>query len=139
MSPEGARFMQEIHEVIQMCPEEKYYGLLRSLEGRPKRENSRAGIDRLLIYFDGKAYKSGGNIKQQESKYDIDSLMKVATDVMSTKISANAGINKFGDKAVAAMVKEYGNAYKGTMEVRTVITAIDPDTLSYEYKRKSLE
>ena len=99
MSPEGARFMQEIHEVIQMCPEEKYYGLLRSLEGRPKRENSRAGIDRLVIYFDGNTYKSGGIfIKEQESTDETDSFMEVPTKVVFAQMSEKSSINKFGEK-----------------------------------------
>ena len=44
-------------------------------------------------------------MREQESKDDRDSLMKVATDVMFTKMSAKSGINKFGEKAVVAMVK----------------------------------
>ena len=58
---------------------------------------------------------------------------------MFTKISAKSGINKFGDKAVAAMVKYYRQIYKVTMEGKTVFTPIDTDTLSYEENRKSLE
>ena len=42
--------------------------------------------------------------------------MKVATDVMFTQISAKAGIKKFREKAVAAMVKEYRHIDKGPME-----------------------
>ena len=46
-------------------------------------------------------------MREQKSKDDTDSLMKVATDVMFTQMSEKAGINKFGEKAVVAMVKEY--------------------------------
>ena len=51
--------VQGIHEVILMFPEEKYYEVLSIVEIRPKRENSGAGIDRLVIFFYGKTYKSG--------------------------------------------------------------------------------
>ena len=52
---------------------------------------------------------------QQESKDDIDSFMKIATNFMFTQNSAKACINKFGDRAVAAMVKHYKQIDKGTM------------------------
>ena len=65
--------------------------------------------------------------------------MKVATDVMFTQISAKAGIKKFREKAVAAMVKEYRQIYKRPIEGKPVVTPIDPDTLSYKKNRKALE
>ena len=37
-----------------MFPEEKDGEVLRSAESRPKRENVCAGIDRLVMSFDGK-------------------------------------------------------------------------------------
>ena len=45
-------------------------------------------------------------MREQDSKYEIYSFMKVATNAMFTQISAKAGINKFGCKAVEAMVEE---------------------------------
>ena len=44
-------------------------------------------------------------MKEQESKDEIDSFMKVETDNMFTQMYAKVGINKFGEKSVAAMVK----------------------------------
>ena len=57
--------------------------------------------------FDGKIYKPGIFVymREQESKYETDSFMKVATNVMFTYMSEKAGIKKFGEKAMAAMVK----------------------------------
>ena len=51
--------MQNINEVVYMFPEEKDSEFLRSAESRPKREYSGAGIDRFVISFDWKTYKSG--------------------------------------------------------------------------------
>ena len=65
--------------------------------------------------------------------------MNVATDFMFTQMSAKAGIKKFGQKAVADMVKQYEHRGKETMEGKPVVTPIDPDTLSYEDNMKSLE
>ena len=59
MFPEGYRFVQDINEVIEIFTEEKYSEVLRSVEIRPKRENLDAGIDRLVMSFDGKTYHSG--------------------------------------------------------------------------------
>ena len=44
---------------------------------------------------------------KQETNDETDSLMKVSKNVMLTQMSSKVGINKFGEKAVAAMVKEY--------------------------------
>ena len=61
----------------------------------------------MIIHFDGKTYKSGKHffMREQESKDEIESFMKIATNVMFTKISSKAGIKKFGDKSVTVMVK----------------------------------
>ena len=63
--------MQELDDIIEVLPEEENdEGLrsapqeendeyLRSSESMPKRQNSRTGIDRVVMYFDEKTYKSG--------------------------------------------------------------------------------
>ena len=61
--------------------------------------------------------------------------MKIATNAISTQVSSKSGINKFGYKAVAAMVKVYEKIDKVTMEGKPFFTIIDPDTLSYEDNR----
>ena len=78
-------------------------------------------------------------MREQESKYETDAFTKVAIDVMFTKMYAKAGIKNFGEKAVAAMIKEYRQIYKGPTEGKPVVTNIYPDTLFYNEKRKSLE
>ena len=54
MFPSGARLIQGINEVINISLEEKYGEVFKSAESRPKRENASAGIDRLVMSFDGK-------------------------------------------------------------------------------------
>ena len=63
-------------------------------------------------------------MREQESKYETDSFMKVATNVMFTQMSEKAGIKKFGEKAMAAMVKQYRQTDKGTMEGNPVVTQL---------------
>ena len=65
--------------------------------------------------------------------------MKLVTEVMFTQMSAKAGIKKFGDNAVVAIVKEYIQIDKGPMEGRPVVTPIGPGMLSYKDTSKALE
>ena len=65
--------------------------------------------------------------------------MKVATEVMFNQMSSKAGIKKFVERAVEAMVKYCKQIYKGPVEGKPSITPIDPDTLSYKDRRKALE
>ena len=44
MFPEGARFVQDVNEVIEKLSEEKDGEVLRSAKSRPKRDNAVAGI-----------------------------------------------------------------------------------------------
>ena len=41
------------------------------------------------------------------NKYEISSYMQAAANKMFTQISAKEGIKKFGETAVAAILKEY--------------------------------
>ena len=75
---------------------------------------------------------------EQESKYEIDSFMKVATEVMFTQMSAKAGIF-FVQKAVEAMVKEYRQIDKEPMEGKPDVATIDPGTLLYKDNRKAIK
>ena len=45
-----------------MFPEGATDEILRSAQKRPKRDTSGTGIDRLVISFDGKTYKSGNKL-----------------------------------------------------------------------------
>ena len=116
MFPEVVRFMQDINEVIEIFPENKYGEVLRRAEGGLKMENVVAVIYLLVMSFDGNTYKSVKKfMREQESKDETDSFMKIATNVMFTKMYAKAGIKKFVEKAVAVMVKYYNQIYKGPM------------------------
>ena len=71
-------------------------------------------------------------MRGEYSKYDTYSFMKVATNVMFMQMSENSGENKFGQKAVVVMVKEYRQIYKVAIEGNPVVILIYPGTLSYE-------
>ena len=44
-------------------------------------------------------------MREKESKYEADSLKKIATNIMFTQMSEKSGVEKFGEKAVTAMIK----------------------------------
>ena len=83
------------------------------------------------MYFDEKTYRSG---KKYQSKYETHYFVKVATNVMFTHISAKASINKFGEKAVAAMIREFREKGKCPMPRKPVVNQINLDTLSFDEK-----
>ena len=101
--------MQDINELIQMFPEEKYNEVLRSAERRQKngkcRRKNRPICSVFLWGYIQVRRKTFIRVKQ--SKYETDSFIKLATKCMFTPMPANAGINKFVDKEVTDMVKEY--------------------------------
>ena len=84
--------------MIDMFPEEASDEVFRIAKNIPKIENARAGIDRLVMLFYGKTYKSGKQLfmRDQYSKDDTYSFMKVATNVMCTQMYSKSRINKFG-------------------------------------------
>ena len=65
-------------------------------------------------------------------------LFNVATKVMFTQMSAKEGIKKFGERAIAALFKEYNQLDKGAREGKPVLAPIDPDTLTTTQKRQAL-
>ena len=57
---------------------------------------------------------------------------------MFTQMQATRGFKLFGERAVAAMIKELKQLEEGPMPGKKVVTAINPDTLSAKDKAKSL-
>ena len=53
-------------------------------------------------------------------------------------MQATRGFNLFGDRAVAAMIKELKQLEEGPMTGKKLLTAINPETLSAEEKAKLL-
>ena len=60
-------------------------------------------------------------------------MVDIETDNNFTQMSFNRGQKLFGERAVAAVVKEYKQ-----MEDMSVLMAIDPDALTKEQKQKAL-
>jgi len=68
-----------------------------------------------------------------------DHCMKIACDVMFTQMSAKAGIKKFGERAVAALIKEFTQLDRGPMQGKPVVKGISADSLTSEERRAALE
>ena len=80
--------------------------------------------------------------KKHETKkkdtFDVETSIKAAVNVMFMQMQATRGFKLFGERAVAAMIKELIQLEEGPMPIKKVVTTINPDTLSAEDKAKSL-
>ena len=54
--------------------------------------------------------------------------MDIAMKVVFTQMPAKKGTKKFGERAIAAMIKEYKQLKDGAVPGKPVIAPIDPDT-----------
>lgn len=129
-------------------------GVELNASGRPKRQAAGAGIERLEMSLDNnKAYASvkekNYQLTMKSAKHPFmrgeKSFMSVAANYLFVQVtehaqmSAKAGIKRFGDRAVAAMLSEYKQLNEGPMPGKPVFGCIDPNELSIEDKRKALE
>ena len=64
--PEGARFILDINYMIEILTEWVSGEVFRSAVNRSVRENSDAGIDRLVTSFDWKTYNTGKQLFLRE-------------------------------------------------------------------------
>ena len=117
---------KSLYEPIDEIPTDLY----SNFSTRPRRENAGAGVERLQMDFKGKEYAS-----VQHKQF----LLKRSLHVLLTQMSANEGIKRFGERAVAAMIKELKQLDHGVAEGKPVICAEDPDSLSRQEKFEALE
>ena len=65
-------------------------------------------------------------------------LMHRAMHVLLTQMTVSKGIELFGERAVAALIKEFKQLVDGAMEGKPVIAPIDPSQITPEMKKKAL-
>ena len=122
--------------------------------GRPQRECAGKGIERLEMSMDNnkeyasiktKHYNFGMTEEEHPLYRNNKSFMNVAANYLFAQVtehsqmSAKAGIKRFGDRAVAAMLSEYRQLNKGPMPGKPVFGCIDPRDLTLEDKKRALE
>ena len=115
---------------------------------RSNRNNAGAGVILLDPSFHGPSHddkrvqfameKIKEHSMEQSSKFEVQEGYKQALSVMFTQMPALKGFKLFGERAVAAMVKELKQLEHGPMPGKKVIVPINPDTLTYEQKRRAL-
>jgi hypothetical protein len=125
-----------------------------SSQGRPKRTNAGTGVERLELGHGTKEYASvkhkqfltvKGYRAGARERGDRESFMSLATDVLFAQVgefsqmTAKAGIKKFGEKAIAAMLQEFRQLNEGEVPGKLVFGTVNPMTLSREEKRRALE
>ena len=115
--------------------------------GRPKRANAGAGVERLQMDFHGKGYgakrefhfvTNGQETNAQSSDMSQCTYMQKACDVIFTQMSANVGFKKYGQPAIAAIVKEFTQLNEGAVPGKPVVRPVDAATLSPMEKKKAL-
>jgi hypothetical protein len=148
---EDDAIMNEEHteEVRENAPTES-----NNANNRPRRQNAGAGVERLEMSHGTKEYASISNKQFLTVKGKIigarergakESFMSLAADVLFAQVgefsqmTAKAGIKKFGDKAVAAMLQEFKQLNEGAVPGKPVFGTVNPSTLSWEEKKRALE
>ena len=69
--------------------------------------------------------------KETQSKFSV-----YMNTCFTQRMSVNKGFRKFGEAAVAAMIKELNQLDKGAVPNKPVIEPIDYDTLNYDERKK---
>ena len=60
---------------------------------------------------------------------DTHAYIQAAVNVMNTQMHEKKGINKFGERAMAEMIKEFKRLYEADMPVNLVVIPLNPDEL----------
>ena len=102
---------------------------------RPKRSEQARQRQHYAPSFEGKSYDTQffGVTPKQENEQSSDECHRIAVNVMFAQMGAKKGIKLFGQRAVAAMFKEYNQ-----LNDMSVFGKVDPDTLTQEQKKKAL-
>ena len=64
--------------------------------------------------------------------------MKIACDLIFTQMTANAGIKKFDETAISAIIKEFTQLNEGAVPGKPVVIPTDVRTLTDLEKQKAL-
>ena len=75
---------------------------------------------------------------RKKTQFVQKGLMHRAMHVLLTQMTARKGIALFGERAVAALIKEFKQLVDGAMEGKPVIDPINPSEITPEMKRKAL-
>ena len=122
---------------------------------RSSRVNAGGGVSRLIMDPSGKTYNLH-NAKQflmrtkrvkkhvliqrmHNHHLKTSNYMAIATNFMFTQMSARKGIKQFGERAVAALMKEFRQLIEGAVPGKPVIKPLNADSLSFEDKKKAME
>ena len=128
-------------------------------DGRARRSKEATNVDRLQVKFGGKTYdtsdmdpKEKRSFLQKKMKHKMfmmkrqrtkpkqkKSFMQVAIDTCFTQMSAKKGFKLFGERAFAAMYKEFKQLDEGPMKGKSVVGTIDFDSITADEKRNALE
>ena len=113
-------------------------------QSRPRRSNAGAGVERMQMDFAGKGYgarrefnfSTNGKINKISQDVSQHTYMQIATDTIFTQMSANKGFEKYGQAAVAAMIKEFTQLNEGAVPGKPVVRPTDVSSLTPLEKKR---
>ena len=114
---------------------------------RPRRTNAGAGVNRIQMDFTGKGYGAqrefhfvtNGKTKTiNREEMSQRTFMQMATDIIFTQMSANKGFKKYGQPAIAAIIKEFTQLNNGAVPGKPVVRPVNVSTLTPQEKHKAL-
>ena len=73
---------------------------------------------------------------KKEEQERLKCAYKKAVKVIFTQVSGKEGIKRWGEKAIAAIIKELKQLQDGAMSGRPIIEPVDPSILTFEDKTK---
>ena len=146
-------------ESISHSDEDEGLGSTTNPEGlrRSTRRNAGTGVDSLFLDNQGKSYtkykylqflqtkriqrskKSTQIILLQKKQQATSTLHRILNFVFAQQMSAKKGIKKFGERAIAALVKEFTQLDKGAVPGKPVVEGVDPGSIKSEERKKILE
>jgi hypothetical protein len=104
-------------------------------DGRPRRSSEATSRKSYVPRFGGKSYEAQFLSVARKEKQWSDECYKIAVDVMFTftQMTADKGFKQFGERAFAAMFKEYNQ-----LNDMAVFGKLNPDTLTSPEKKGAL-
>mmetsp|Transcript_11002 Transcript_11002/g.16106 ORF Transcript_11002/g.16106 Transcript_11002/m.16106 type:complete len:149 (+) Transcript_11002:1760-2206(+) len=77
--------------------------------------------------------------KTKKTSFSDDTFKKVVGVCFTQQMPASQGFKKFGEKALAVIIKELKQLNDGAMEGKPVVEPIDADILTDDDKKKALD
>ena len=82
--------------------------------------------------------KKKGIMKESEVRNNTNThaYMQAEVNVLFMHMNTKKGIKQFGERDIAATIKEFKQLYEGTIPGKTMVIPLNPDELTYAQRDK---